>query len=342
MRLSLLFLLSFFHSFTFSQIKSEFKDSNLIVGLYQIQLKENYNNKGELFYSTFFEGEIIISSNGDNLIAKKVKTNRPYFSITKNGTTYQIIDKSEISMQEGFFTSDLFRGEEIKLQLSSKDMDHLGWYSVYTLKRITTKDLYKNISQGTGFFISSNGHILTNYHVIANSRFVNIYISDKEYECEIVSSNEIDDIAIIRVKDSLLKCYPIPMTINNLAVGDDVIVLGFPLASTIGNELKLSSGIVNSNKGFQDDLRYFQLSAPIDPGNSGGPVLNKMGYVVGLITAKYTSATNIGYALNFSTVIKNIPNYIKIKKEHPSQPLSNSSIYLKYKNSIVLIKSYSL
>jgi len=214
MRLSLLFLLSFFHSFTFSQIKSEFKDSNLIVGLYQIQLKENYNNKGELFYSTFFEGEIIISSNGDNLIAKKVKTNRPYFSITKNGTTYQIIDKSEISMQEGFFTSDLFRGEEIKLQLSSKDMDHLGWYSVYTLKRITTKDLYKNISQGTGFFISSNGHILTNYHVIANSRFVNIYISDKEYECEIVSSNEIDDIAIIRVKDSLLKCYPIPMTIN--------------------------------------------------------------------------------------------------------------------------------
>jgi len=129
---------------------------------------------------------------------------------------------------------------------------------------------------------------------------------------------------------------------DKLAVGDDVIVLGFPLASTIGNELKLSSGIVNSNKGFQDDLRYFQLSAPIDPGNSGGPVLNKMGYVVGLITAKYTSATNIGYALNFSTVIKNIPNYIKIKKEHPSQPLSNSSIYLKYKNSIVLIKSYSL
>jgi S1-C subfamily serine protease len=342
MRLSFLLLLSFFHSLTFSQKKNALKDSSIITGIYQVQLKENYNNKGELYYSTFFEGEIIISSTGDDLIAKKVKTNKPYFSITKTGATYQIIDKSEISIQEGSFTPELFSGEEIKLKLSSKDKDHIGWYSVYTLRRITTKELYKNISQGTGFFISSNGHILTNYHVVANSELVKISIAEKEYECETVSANEVDDIAIIRAKDSFLKCYPIPFTINNLDVGDDVIALGFPLASTIGNELKLSSGVVNSNKGFKDDPRYFQLSASIEPGNSGGPVLNRMGYIVGLITAKYTSATNIGYALNLYNILKNIPNYIKIKKEHPSQILSNSSIYSKYKSSIVLIKSYSL
>ena len=342
MRLRLLLLFSFFHSLTFSQIKNEVKGDDPITGIYRIQLKENYNDKGELFYSTFFEGEIIISSSGNYLIAKRIKTNKPYFSIIKNGTTYKISDKSEISVQEGYFTVDLFRGEEIKLKLSSTDKDHIGWYSVYTLLRITEKELYKNVSQGTGFFISSNGHILTNYHVVANSKLVNIYIADKEYECETVFTNEIDDIAIIRVKDTLLKCSPISLTSKNLNVGDDVIALGFPLAAAMGKELKMSTGIVNSNKGFQDDTRYFQFSAPIDPGNSGGPVLNKSGNLVGLITAKYTSATNAGYALNLFNILKNIPTTIKLKKEASLQNVSYSSIYSKYKKSIVIIKAYSL
>lgn len=342
MRLRFLFLFCFLNYLALSQISNEKSDTNPIPGIYRIQLKENYNDKGELYYSTFFEGEIIISSNGNNLIAKKIKTGKPYFNIIQNGSTYKIFDKSEISMQEGFFTLDIFKGEEIKLKLSSKDKDHIGWFSIYTLRRISTQELYKNVNQGTGFFITSNGYVLTNYHVVANSQLVNINIADKEYECETVFTNEIDDIAIIRVKDTILESSPIPFTSNGLDVGEEVIALGFPLAASMGKELKMSIGIVNSSKGFQDDSRYFQFSAPIDPGNSGGPVLNKMGNLVGLITSKYSLATNAGYALNFANIIKNIPNYIKIQKGKTSELLSNSNIYSKYKKSIVLIKSYSL
>ena len=204
------------------------------------------------------------------------------------------------------------------------------------------KELYKSISQGTGFFITTNGYILTNYHVIRNSELTTIFLNGKEYDCDKIFANEIDDVAVIRVKDRSLRFSAISFSSQNLEVGDDVIALGFPLASAMGKELKMSSGIVNSIKGFQDDVKYFQFSAPIDPGNSGGPALNKSGDLIGLITSKYTSATNAGYALNLIQIIKNIPNTINYRIEMKPQNISNSNIYSKCKNSIVLIKSYSL
>jgi S1-C subfamily serine protease len=347
-RLFFLVLLSIFHCLSFSQTKNEksnFVNSTKeqITGLYRVELRECYNDKGYLYYSTFFEGIIIITENGNYISAKKIKTNKTYFNIIKNGSTYKISDNSEILRQEGSFTPDLFKGDEIKLKLLSTDKDHIGWYSIYTLRRITDKkELYKNIKQGTGFFITTTGYILTNNHVVSNSQLISIYIANKEYECETIFTNEIDDIAIIRVKDTVLRFFPIPFSSKNLEVGDDVIAFGFPLASTMGKELKMSAGIVNSSKGFQDDVRYFQFSASIDPGNSGGPILNKSGNLVGLVTAKYTSATNAGYALNLNNLIKNIPSGIKLKKETKPQTITNSAIYSKYKNSIVLIKAYSL
>lgn len=348
MRIIILLLSNVFTTLSFAQIKNE--NQNIInsnnapiAGIYRVELRECYNNKGELFYSTFFEGIITINENGNYITANKNETNNLYFRITKTGSTYKISDNSEISKQEGSFAIDLFKSSEIKLKLLSTDKDHMGWYSIYTLRRIIDKkDIYKNTSQGTGFFITTSGYILTNYHVIANSKLTNVFINDEEYNCEIIFTNEIDDIAVIRVKDTAIRFSAMSFSSKNLEVGDDVIALGFPLASTMGKELKMSSGIINSIKGFQDDVRYFQFSAPIDPGNSGGPVLDKSGNLVGLITAKYTSATNAGYALNLINIIKNIPSAIGFKNDLTPQIISNSDIYSKHKNSIVLIKAYSL
>lgn len=348
MRLFHLLFLCIISSFSFSQTKNEVLESNnlnieSITGVYRIELRESYNDKGELFYSTFFEGIITITENGNSITAKKSKTGEPYFNIIKNGSIYKISDNSEISKQEGLFSSDLFKGSEIKLKLFSTEKDYRGWYSIYTLHRITDKkELYKNISQGTGFFINDSGYILTNYHVIAKSEIISIFVDNKEFDCEIIFTNEVDDMAILRVKDKSILFSSIPITLKNLEVGDDIIALGFPLATAMGMELKMSTGIINSIKGFQDDERYFQFSAPIDPGNSGGPILDKSGNLIGLITAKYKSATNAGYALKLTNILKHIPTAIKLKKELKTQIISNSIIYVKYKTSIVLIKSYSL
>lgn len=333
MKIFLLFALSSLHFQVFAQTNNE----NQITGIYRVELYELYTDKGDLGYSSFLEGEINISETNDFVSAKKIKTNETYFTIKKNGTVYKITNKQG---QEASFDVTFFRNSDIKLILTSNDNKY---YSVYTLHRITDKkELYKNINQGTGFFISSNGQILTNEHVVNDAQYIVISIAGKEYECQTVYTNENDDIAVIKIKDTTFLSNPINISIKKHEIGNDVIALGYPLASAMGKELKMSVGIISSTKGFQDDERYFQFSAPVDPGNSGGPALDKSGNLIGLITSKYKAGTNVGYALNLNSILQNISGVVNLKKSTNSEILTNSSIYIKNKNSIVLIKSYSL
>jgi len=333
MKLFLLFVFSSIHFVASAQSY----DKGGISGIYRIELYELYTDKGDLGYSSFFEGEINITEIDDYISAKKIKTNETYFNIKKNGTVYKITNKQG---QEASFDVSFFRNSDIKLTLTSNDNKY---YSVYTLHRIIDKkELYKNISQGTGFFISSNGRILTNYHVVNDAQYITISFEGKEYECQTVYKNENDDIAVIKLKDTTFVSNPINISTKKYEVGNNVVALGYPLASAMGKELKMSVGIINSNKGFQDDERYFQFSAPVDPGNSGGPVLDKSGNLIGLITSKYNTGTNVGYALKLNSILQNITGVVNFKKSATSETFSNSSIYIKNKSSIVLIKSYSL
>jgi len=331
MKLFLLFVLSSLHFV----VSAQSYDQNQISGIYRIELYELYTDKGDLGYSSFFEGEIIISETGDYISAKKIKTNETYFNIKKIGTAYTITNKQG---QDASFDASFFRYSDLKLTLTSNANKY---YSVYTLHRITDKkELFKKISQGTGFFISSNGQILTNEHVVNGAQYITISIEGKEYECQTVYKNENDDIAVIKIKDTTFLSNPINISIKKYEVGNNVIALGYPLASAMGKELKMSVGIINSNKGFQDDERYFQFSAPIDPGNSGGPVLDTSGNLIGLITSKYKTGTNVGYALKLNSILQNITGVVNFKKSNKPETLSNSSIYSKNKSSIILIKSY--
>ena len=83
-------------------------------------------------------------------------------------------------------------------------------------------------------------------------------------------------------------------------VGEDVFVLGYPLTSTMGEEIKLTTGVVSSKTGYQGDVSIYQISAPIQPGNSGGPLFDENGDVIGIVSAKHNGAENVGYAIKAS------------------------------------------
>ena len=87
--------------------------------------------------------------------------------------------------------------------------------------------------------------------------------------------------------------------------GDPVFVLGYPLTSTMGDEIKLTTGIISSKTGFQGDVSLYQISAPIQPGNSGGPLFDKNGNLIGIVNAKHEGAENVGYAIKTS-YLKNL------------------------------------
>ncbi len=159
--------------------------------------------------------------------------------------------------------------------------------------------------QGSGFVIDKEGHILTNYHVIANARQVEVTLHDhKKYKATIVGTDKSHDLAIVQIKAPNLQ----PMTLGdstNLQVGQKVYAIGnpFALAGT------LTQGIVSSIRQVQepDGLEIeeaIQTDAAINPGNSGGPLLNRHGEVIGIntmIASSVGQSAGIGFAIPINT-----------------------------------------
>lgn len=164
-------------------------------------------------------------------------------------------------------------------------------------------------SSGTGFAISTNGYIVTNHHVIDKAKSIEVKgvngNSSKKLNAELVVSDEKNDLAIIKINDPLFSSLgSIPYTVRQgvADVGESVFVLGYPLTSSMGEEVKLTNGIVSSKTGFQGDISTYQISAPVQPGNSGGPLFDKNGNLIGVVNAKHTMAENAGYAIKFNYV----------------------------------------
>jgi S1-C subfamily serine protease len=165
-------------------------------------------------------------------------------------------------------------------------------------------------STGTGFAISSDGYIVTNYHVIENAKTIKVKGLDgnfhKSYTADIVVNDKNNDITILKINDySFTDLGAIPYTIKSesISVGTDIFVLGYPLTATMGEEIKLTNGIISSKSGFQGDITSYQMTAPIQPGNSGAPMFDKNGYLTGIINAKHTGAENAGYAIKITYLL---------------------------------------
>ena len=138
-----------------------------------------------------------------------------------------------------------------------------------------------------------------------------------EYNATLIASDKNNDIAIIKIDDSKFNGFtniPYKILTNTSEVGEEVFVLGYPLTATMGDEIKLTTGIISSKTGFQGDIALYQISAPIQPGNSGGPLFDNQGNVIGIVSAKHTGTENVGYAIKTT--------YLKILTESINQQIA--------------------
>jgi len=163
---------------------------------------------------------------------------------------------------------------------------------------------------GTGFAISSNGFIVTNHHVTNGATSINVRGINgdfsKTYNAKVVIEDKNNDLVIIKIDDSnfsSLGIIPYVISNNSLDVGSSVFVLGYPLRATMGDEVKLTNGIISSKSGFQGDVTSYQITAPVQPGNSGGPMFDEKGNIIAIINAKHIGAENASYAIKSSYLI---------------------------------------
>lgn len=159
---------------------------------------------------------------------------------------------------------------------------------------------------GTGFALN-NGYIATNYHVIENANSITVqgvagYFSEK-YSASVIATDKVNDLALIQIKDGKFHGFgqiPYRVKTSTSDVGENVFVLGYPLITTMGNEIKLTTGVISSKTGFMGDVALYQISAPIQPGNSGGPLFDNQGNLIGIVNAKHKGAENVSYAIKAS------------------------------------------
>ena len=165
------------------------------------------------------------------------------------------------------------------------------------------------VGSGSGFFISRTGHIATNYHVVDGmTKFqVEYYQNGKKYTypAKVIASDPSNDMAIIRIdhKDfTEIPVIPYKFDTKTKDVGTDVFTLGYPLTFLMGEEIKYTKGEISAKSGFQGDIRTYQISVPITNGNSGGPLFDYEGNIVGITS----SGLNKGIADNVNYAIKSI------------------------------------
>lgn len=160
--------------------------------------------------------------------------------------------------------------------------------------------------QGTGFLLNREGYVLTNFHVIDGASKVKVKGINGdfsvEFEAEVVQTDYLLDLALLKVTSSLVQFSEPPYALiasEHVRQGEEAIALGYPIKSVMGKEVKVTNGIINSKSGYKGSLSMYQFSAAIQPGNSGGPLLNDRGDVLGVVTATLRSdkTESVGYAI---------------------------------------------
>ena len=153
-------------------------------------------------------------------------------------------------------------------------------------------------SSGSGFILSEDGYVVTNYHVVEGATSVDVVMHDgTEYPAEIVGYDSTNDVAVLKVDATDLPAATIGNS-SDLIIGDMVVAIGNPLGElTATQTVGYVSGINREVTTDNTIISMIQTDAAINPGNSGGPLFNMYGEVIGITTAKYSGTTNSGASI---------------------------------------------
>jgi len=254
-----------------------------------------------------------------------------------SGNTFRLMDDNTITY--------------IQTIKNKKEIKHL--YRIYPNDKKDGKNAtLKKVGSGSGFFITPN-LIITNHHVIDKAKNIEIvYNNDQKIAATVLAKDPANDLAILKVDDFKGSVSPLFLgNTQNAKDGDPVYAVGFPMPSMLGDKAKLSEGIINSITGFKDDVRMYQISIPIQPGNSGSPLLNEKGQVIGVVTASMNGAAtmlftgtipqNVNFAIKINYIqnlISTLPDGLYFPATEPQENLTPTQIMNLAKKAVVEIQ----
>lgn len=168
----------------------------------------------------------------------------------------------------------------------------------------------KEVATGTGWVIAP-GFIVTNEHVVADRQDITVFADKvRSGSSRVLIADKANDLAILTLPSELSVATAIPVARTSSGLGATVFTIGFPMSSVLGKAPKVASGIVSAASGLGDDPRFYQTSIPLQPGNSGGPLLNERGEVIGITSSK---PNTLAIALATGSVVEGVSYAVKIQ-----------------------------
>ncbi|MBG9374679.1 trypsin-like peptidase domain-containing protein [Panacibacter sp. DH6] len=157
-------------------------------------------------------------------------------------------------------------------------------------------------SSGSAFLIDGKGYLVTNAHVLKGSGAVVADSKGREFNARIINIDNASDIAILKIQDEEYKpvsSLPYGIKQSNIDLGEELFTLGYPREQIVYN-----MGYLSSETGFKGDTATCQISLSANPGNSGGPVFNKNGEIIGILSTRETSAEGVVFAIKSQEIYK--------------------------------------
>ena len=186
-----------------------------------------------------------------------------------------------------------------------------------------TKPQRKSSSTGSGFFISKLGHIVTNQHVVR--RCISVTVGDNsktQVLANILETDKRNDLALLRISSTKMASVETKSLIRKLGIsvvplasegllrsddvnlGERVMVSGYPFGNIFSDAIKVTTGIVSSNRGIGDNTSQFQIDAAVQPGNSGGPIYDENGNIVGVVVAQLNKTAQFSRNIEFKMIVE--------------------------------------
>jgi TPR repeat protein len=201
----------------------------------------------------------------------------------------------------------------------------------------------------SGFLVTRNGHIVTNAHVVEGGGNVLVVYRGERLKAEVIKVDSSTDLALLKV-EAVTDALPVTSS-RGVDMGDMVATVGFPNPVLQGREPKFASGEIAALSGGQDDPKFFQVSVPLQPGNSGGPLTDSAGNVIGVVSAKLnpiaaiattgTVPENVNYAVKGSYLLGFLEASPEVQKgmlEAREKPLNTKELAGELTKAAVLVE----
>jgi len=203
-------------------------------------------------------------------------------------------------------------------------------------------------SSGTGFYVSSQGHIISNHHVVEGCNSVKLTFNGKEIKADVLAVDKMNDLAILKADLKPSKIYSVAS--EDASLLEDIIIAGYPLGKRVSAAIKTSKGSITALAGFGDNYSEFQTDAALNQGNSGGPIMDQKGNVVGVAVANYGKKAGVesfNFGIKSSTLrtfassngLKFLPpNNKEMSNKDLGKLITEATVYLECYMTVAKIK----